>query len=70
MAHLREALGTRDLIWEAKLLIAAAVGCDADEAHQLLVRQSQHENRKMREIADEMVNRAHARATPAIAASG
>src|SRR5262245_40367942 len=47
--NLRAALQTRDLIWKAKLTIAAAVGCDADEAHRLLVAQSQHENRKLRE---------------------
>lgn len=55
--RLREALSTRDLIWSAKVLIAAATGCGADEAHALLIKQSQHENRKVREIAAEIVAR-------------
>jgi hypothetical protein len=58
--HLRAALATRDLIWEAKLIIAVAMGCDAQQAHQVLVKQSQHENRKMREIAETIVQRRHA----------
>ena len=53
--NLREALATRDLIWSAKLTIAAATGCGPDEAHRLLIEQSQHENRKVREIAAEIV---------------
>lgn len=56
-ANLREALSTRDLIWSAKLVIAAATGCGATEAHELLIQQSQHENRKVREIAAEIVER-------------
>jgi len=55
--RLREALSTRDLIWSAKVLIAAATGCGPDEAHALLIKQSQHENRKVREIAAEIVAR-------------
>lgn len=55
--HLRAALASRDLIWEAKLVIAAAMGCHAEEAHRLLVQQSQHENRKLREIAADIVAR-------------
>ena len=55
--NLREALATRDLIWSAKLVIAAATGCGPDEAHRLLIEQSQHENRKVREIAAEIVAR-------------
>jgi AmiR/NasT family two-component response regulator len=55
--RLREALSTRDLIWSAKVVIAAATGCGPDDAHQLLIQQSQHENRKVREIAAEIVAR-------------
>jgi len=55
--NLREALATRDLIWSAKLVIAAATGCGPDEAHRLLIEQSQHENRKVREIAADIVAR-------------
>jgi AmiR/NasT family two-component response regulator len=55
--RLREALASRDLIWSAKVVIAAATGCGPDEAHELLIQQSQHENRKVREIAAEIVAR-------------
>ena len=55
--NLRDALATRDLIWSAKLLIAASTGCGPDQAHRLLIEQSQHENRKVREIAAEIVAR-------------
>ena len=55
--NLREALATRDLIWSAKLVIAAATGCGPDQAHRLLIEQSQHENRKVRDIAAEIVAR-------------
>ena len=54
---LRQALATRDLIWLAKTIIASTTGADPDEAHRLLVRQSQHENRKLREVAAEIVDR-------------
>ncbi len=54
---LRQALATRDLIWSAKTIIASTTGADPDEAHRLLVRQSQHENRKLREVAAEIVGR-------------
>lgn len=56
-ANLREALSTRDLIWSAKVMIAAATGCGPEEAHDLLIQQSQHENRKVRDIAAEIVER-------------
>ena len=56
-ANLRKALSTRDLIWSAKVMIAAATGCGPDEAHDLLIQQSQHENRKVRDIAAEIVER-------------
>ena len=56
-ANLQEALATRDLIWSAKVMIAAATGCGPDEAHDLLIQQSQHENRRVREIAAEIVER-------------
>lgn len=55
--RLQEALASRDLIWSAKVMIAAATGCGPDQAHRLLIQQSQHENRKVREIAAEIVAR-------------
>jgi hypothetical protein len=48
---IREALETRDLIGQAKGIIMASIGCDADEAFELLRRQSQAENRKLNDVA-------------------
>ena len=67
---LRRALATRDLIWSAKTIIASATGADPEEAHRLLVRQSQHENRKLRDVATELAQALthypnHAAPTPA-----
>ena len=64
--RLLEALSTRDLIWSAKVVIAAATGCGPDEAHRLLIQQSQHENRKVREIAAEIVARSYSRRSHAV----
>lgn len=58
--HLRAALATRDLIWKAKLIIAASTGYGPEESHRLLVQQSQHENRKLRDVAAEIVERSPA----------
>ena len=55
--QLREALATRDMIWTAKAVIAGTTGCSPEEAHDLLVRQSQFEHRKLRDVAMELVNR-------------
>jgi AmiR/NasT family two-component response regulator len=55
--QLRAALATRDLTWTAKTLIAATTGCSPEQAHELLVRQSQFEHRKLRDVALELVNR-------------
>ena len=56
-ANLEKALATRDLIWSAKVIIAAATGCGPEQAHELLIQQSQHENRRVRDIAAEIVER-------------
>ncbi len=58
VAGLRRALMTRAVIEQAKGVLMATSGCSADEAFELLRRQSQHENRKLREIASELVERA------------
>ena len=42
----------------------AAGGRNADEAFQVLVRASQRENRKLRDIAAQIVERAHQRRPP------
>jgi hypothetical protein len=58
---IRLALETRDLIGQAKGVIIATAGCTADEAFVLLKRQSQAENRKLHEIAAEIVAKAERR---------
>lgn len=63
--QLKEALATRDMIWTAKTVIAATTGCSPEEAHDLLVRQSQFEHRKLREVAMELVSR-HASSPPRV----
>src|SRR5262245_12367073 len=57
VADLRRALATRDLIWTAKTLVAGMTHCTPEEAHAILVQQSQFENRKVRDIALELVQR-------------
>jgi len=52
-----EAMKSRATIEQAKGILMGAQRCTADEAFQVLVRASQRENRKLREIADEMVAR-------------
>ncbi len=52
-----QAMKSRATIEQAKGILMAAQRCGADEAFQILVRASQRENRKLREIADEVVGR-------------
>ena len=52
-----EVLASRATIETAKGILMASVGCDENAAFRLLVEQSQHENRKLREIAAELVAR-------------
>jgi hypothetical protein len=52
------ALESRDTIGQAKGIIMVTVGCSADEAFKLLRDQSQHENRKLVEIAADITGRA------------
>jgi GAF domain-containing protein len=63
--HLSEQLGQamqfRAVIEQAKGVLMATGGRNADEAFQLLVRASQRENRKLRDIAAELVERAQQR---------
>ena len=56
-AHLREAMAKRDLIGQAKGVLMATLGCSADEAVGLLVKQSQAENRKLYDLAAEVTAR-------------
>ena len=52
-----EAMKSRATIEQAKGILMGAQRCSADEAFQILVRASQRENRKLREMAAELVAR-------------
>jgi GAF domain-containing protein len=52
---LSEALKTRAVIEQAKGILMAAQHCDADKAFELLVRASQRENLKVRDIAKRII---------------
>lgn len=54
-SQLREALETRDLIGQAKGILMAREQCDAGAAFDMLRRASQRTNRKLRDIAAELV---------------
>jgi hypothetical protein len=53
-AQLVIALANRDVIGQAKGVIMSSLGCTADTAYALLVKQSQHENRKLYDIATDI----------------
>ncbi len=55
--QMQQAMTTRAVIEQAKGVIMGQHGCTADEAFALLIRQSQHSNRKLRDIAVEVVDR-------------
>lgn len=54
--NLSTAMQSRAVIEQAKGVIIASTGCTPDEAFEVLTRQSQHENRKLRDVATELVN--------------
>ena len=54
---LQRALESRDVIGQAKGLVMAARACGPDEAFDVLVQQSQYENRKVRDVAADLVAR-------------
>ena len=56
--NLATAMQSRAVIEQAKGILMGAQRCSADEAFQVLVRASQRENRKLREIAEDIVGRA------------
>ena len=58
---LQRAMASRATIEQAKGIIIATAHCTPDEAFAALVKQSQHENRKLRDIAAEVVARHIAR---------
>jgi GAF domain-containing protein len=55
--NLATAMQSRAIIEQAKGILMGVQRCTADEAFQILVRASQRENRKLREIAEELVSR-------------
>jgi GAF domain-containing protein len=55
--QLRTAMASRAAIEQAKGIIMATSGCGPEIAFERLVQQSQHENRKLREVAEEIVAR-------------
>jgi GAF domain-containing protein len=56
-ANLRAAMASRATIEQAKGILMAAGGVTPDEAFNLLVRASQRENRKLRDVAERLVQR-------------
>lgn len=60
--QLREAMVGRGVIEQAKGILMAEVGCDPDAAFRLLVDRSRKERRKVRELAQDVVASAGARA--------
>jgi AmiR/NasT family two-component response regulator len=56
LAELQGALDSREVIGQATGLIMAAQECSPDEAFLVLVRKSQDTNRKLRDVARDMVN--------------
>ena len=53
--QLQEALDSRAVIEQAKGILMGQRGIDADEAFQVLVALSQHANRKLRDVAEALV---------------
>ena len=58
VAGLQRAMLTRAAIEQAKGIIIARTGLSPDAAFEVLVKQSQHENRKLHEIAEKLVEAA------------
>jgi GAF domain-containing protein len=56
--RLQRSLETRAVIEQAKGIVMQVTSCDAEEAFQLLAKRSQHSNRKLRDIAADVVERA------------
>jgi AmiR/NasT family two-component response regulator len=61
VAQLEEALASREVIGLAMGIIIARTGHDRDHAFRLLIEQSQHENRKLRDVAADIVDTAERR---------
>lgn len=61
IGNLERALESRDRIGQAKGILMVMLRCDAAHAFEILRKQSQHENRKLTDVADEVVLRAERR---------
>jgi len=59
--NLEQAMISRATIEQAKGIIMTTVGCGPDEAIQVLIRQSQEQNIKVRDLAEEIVRNASRR---------
>ncbi len=68
--NLSTAMQSRAVIEQAKGILMGIQRCSADEAFQILVRASQRENRKLREIAEELVSRSSQSGRPPVARRG
>ena len=53
--HLERAMTSRSVIEQAKGILMGRLGCDADAAFTELARRSQHANRKLRDLAADIV---------------
>jgi AmiR/NasT family two-component response regulator len=62
--RLRRALESRDIVGQAKGVLIVAMRCSSEDAFAVLVEQAQREDRKLIEIAAEIVERALSRARP------
>ena len=58
VVNLEIAVAARDLIGQAKGILMATTRCDADTALEQLTAQAQHENRKLVQMAAEIVRQA------------
>jgi transcriptional regulator with GAF, ATPase, and Fis domain len=61
---LQVAMASRAAIEQAKGIIMGSAGCNSEVAFERLKQQSQHENRKLREVAEEIVRLQTRRAGP------
>jgi GAF domain-containing protein len=59
--QLDQAMKSRAVIEQAKGIVISTMRCDADQAFEVLVKQSQQQNRKLHEIAKEIVTNASRR---------
>jgi GAF domain-containing protein len=62
--NLATAMQSRAVIEQAKGILMGAQRCSSDEAFKILVRASQRENRKLRDIAQDLVTRTQESASP------